>query len=117
MRLIGVLVKYLSLLHRGWGFQFDFERMQQHEYKKITFDKNILTNDATLEWVTPGHPLFECVRDDVLARVQDDLRGGAVFYDLYRHQPGRFYPTQNALRRRLRGWLAMMRLNVLQLRR
>ena len=60
-----------------------------HEYKKITFDKNILTSDATLEWVTPGHPLFECVRDDVLARVQEDLRRGAVFYDLYRHQPAR----------------------------
>ncbi|WYL93258.1 MAG: helicase-related protein [Gloeotrichia echinulata IR180] len=60
-----------------------------HEYKKITFDKNILTNDPTLEWVTPGHPLFECVRDDVLARVQEDLRRGAVFYDLYRQQPGR----------------------------
>lgn len=60
-----------------------------HEYKKITFDKNILTNEPTLEWVTPGHPLFECVRDDVLARVQEDLRRGAVFYDLYRHQPAR----------------------------
>jgi superfamily II DNA or RNA helicase len=60
-----------------------------HEYKKITFDKNILTNDPTLEWVTPGHPLFECVRDDVLVRVQEDLRRGAVFYDLYRQQPGR----------------------------
>lgn len=60
-----------------------------HEYKKITFDKNILTNDPTLEWVTPGHPLFECVRDDVLGRVQEDLRRGAVFYDLYRHQPAR----------------------------
>ncbi|MBV6627861.1 MAG: DUF3883 domain-containing protein [Rivularia sp. (in: Bacteria)] len=60
-----------------------------HEYKKITFDKNILTKDPRLEWVTPGHPLFECVRDDVLERVRDDLRRGAVFYDLYRHQPAR----------------------------
>ncbi len=60
-----------------------------HEYKKITFDKNILTKNPTLEWVTPGHPLFECVRDDVLTRVQEDLRRGAVFYDLYRHQPAK----------------------------
>jgi superfamily II DNA or RNA helicase len=60
-----------------------------HDYKKITFDKDILTKDPRLEWVTPGHPLFECVRDDVLARVQDDLRRGAIFFDLYRHQPAR----------------------------
>jgi superfamily II DNA or RNA helicase len=60
-----------------------------HEYKKITFDKDILTKDPTLEWVTPGHPLFESVRDDVLARVQEDLRRGTVFYDLYRHQPAK----------------------------
>ena len=59
------------------------------EYKKITFDKNILTNDPTLEWVTPGHPLFECVREDVLTRVRDELRRGAIFFDLYRQSPAR----------------------------
>ncbi|MDB9539540.1 helicase-related protein [Anabaenopsis arnoldii] len=59
------------------------------EYKKITFDKHILTNDPTLEWVTPGHPLFECVRDEVATKVQEDLRRGAVFFDLHRHTPGR----------------------------
>ncbi|HBB33194.1 MAG TPA: helicase [Cyanobacteria bacterium UBA9273] len=59
------------------------------EYKKITFDKNILTNDPTLEWVTPGHPLFECVREDVLTRVRHELRRGAVFFDLYRQSPAR----------------------------
>jgi superfamily II DNA or RNA helicase len=52
------------------------------EYKQIAFDKKLLANDPTLEWVTPGHPLFECVRDEVLTRVQDDLGRGAVFYDL-----------------------------------
>ena len=60
-----------------------------HEYKKITFDKHKLTDDPTLEWVTPGHPLFECVREDVLMRVQDDLRHGAVFFDLHRDRPAR----------------------------
>ena len=60
-----------------------------HEYKKITFDKNILTNDPTLEWVTPGHPLFECVRDDVLARVQEDLRRVVV--------PSRIFAIRDAL--------------------
>ena len=43
------------------------------EYKQVTFDKKFLTDDPTLEWVTPGHPLFESVRDDVWERVQQDL--------------------------------------------
>ena len=33
------------------------------EYGKIVFDKALLPTDPTLEWVTPGHPLFEAVRD------------------------------------------------------
>src|SRR5207249_3639825 len=28
------------------------------EYRRIAFDKDLLTVDPTLEWVTPGHPLF-----------------------------------------------------------
>jgi hypothetical protein len=52
------------------------------EYQKVVFDKALLPTDPTLEWVTPGHPLFECVRDDVSERVRDDLKRGAVFYDL-----------------------------------
>lgn len=59
------------------------------DYKKITFDKNILIDDPTLEWVTPGHPLFECVRDEVSAQVQEDLRRGAIFFDLHRKSPAR----------------------------
>ena len=59
------------------------------EYKHVVFDKTLLAADPTLEWVTPGHPLFECVREDALARVQDDLRRGAVFFDLNREQPAR----------------------------
>ncbi len=59
------------------------------EYKHIVFDKEFLKEDVTLEWVTPGHPLFEVVREDVLDRVRDDLRRGAVFYDLHRKDPYR----------------------------
>jgi SNF2 family DNA or RNA helicase len=40
------------------------------EYGTIVFDKELLKKDATLEWVTPGHPLFEVVRDEVLTLVQ-----------------------------------------------
>ncbi len=59
------------------------------EYKQIAFDKTFLTDDPTLEWVTPGHFLFECVREGVWERVQSDLNRGAVFYDINRKQPGR----------------------------
>ena len=57
------------------------------EYGRIVFDKQLLKNDATLEWITPGHPLFEAVRTDVLSRTEDALRRGAVFFDLHRSQP------------------------------
>ena len=46
------------------------------EYKQVAFDKRFLTDDPTLEWVTPGHSLFECVREGVWERVQNDLRSG-----------------------------------------
>jgi len=68
------------------------------EYKQIAFDKTLLAGDPTLEWVTPGHPLFECVREDALARVQDDLRRGAVFYDLNRALPARLDVFSSAVR-------------------
>jgi hypothetical protein len=60
-----------------------------HEYKQIVFDKEYLKGNPTFEWVTPGHPLFECVREEVLQRVQNDLRRGTVFYDLHRKEPAR----------------------------
>lgn len=59
------------------------------EYQKVVFDKALLPQDATLEWVTPGHPLFEAVREDVTERVSDDLRRGTVFYDLHTSSPYR----------------------------
>ena len=68
------------------------------EYKQIVFDKKFLTDDPTLEWVTPGHPLFESVREDVFERVQTDLRRGAVFYDLHRKEPARLDVFSAAIR-------------------
>lgn len=59
------------------------------EYRQIVFDKTLLVRDATSEWVTPGHPLFEAVREEVLERVRDDLQRGAVFYDLNAKAPQR----------------------------
>ena len=57
------------------------------DYGTVAFNKTMLAKDATLEWVTPGHPLFEAVRSDVLTRTDDHLRRGAVFYDLHRREP------------------------------
>lgn len=59
------------------------------EYQNIVFDKEILKRNPTLEWVTPGHPLFEVVREDVLAQVKTDLNRGTVFYDLHSKEPYR----------------------------
>ena len=58
------------------------------EYKLVIFDKELLAKNPTLEWVTPGHPLFESVRALTTDSTQDDLRRGGVFYDLYRSAPG-----------------------------
>jgi SNF2 family DNA or RNA helicase len=56
-------------------------------YDRICFDRSTLDTDARLEWVTPGHPLFEAVRRQVWAQTQPQLRQGAVFYELEREQP------------------------------
>ncbi len=60
-----------------------------HEYQQIVFDKNLLAKENTAEWVTPGHPLFETVRESLAERVHDDLLRGAVFYDLHHAVPYR----------------------------
>lgn len=57
------------------------------EYKNITFAKEHLEDDATSEWVTPGHPLFEAIRADLGQQAQSDLEKGSIFYDLNRTEP------------------------------
>ncbi|MCA9204770.1 MAG: DUF3883 domain-containing protein, partial [Planctomycetales bacterium] len=57
------------------------------EYKQIAFDKDRLRDDTALDWITPGHPLFEVVRHDILRRTEDHLRRGAVFLDIHRDDP------------------------------
>jgi len=68
------------------------------EYRHIVFDRKRLTDDPTLEWVTPGHPLFEAVREDVFYRVQSDLRRGTVYYDVHRAVPARLDVFSAAIR-------------------
>ena len=57
------------------------------EYKLVAFSKDVLANEPTLEWVTPGHPLFEAVRENTLSSVLNDLSRGAIFYDLQTKEP------------------------------
>ncbi len=64
--------------------------MLGREYKEICFDKEVLKAHPTVEWVTPGHPLFESVRYYVLEEAEEDIRSGAVFYDLQREIPAVF---------------------------
>lgn len=59
------------------------------EYANIAFNKDYLKDNPSLEWVTPGHPLFEVVREDVQSRVKNDLIKGSVFYDLHTKEPYR----------------------------
>src|SRR5216684_4521125 len=68
------------------------------EYKQVVFDKEKLKTEATAEWVTPGHPLFEVVREDVHENVRNDLARGAVFYDLNREKPARISVFSAAVR-------------------
>jgi SNF2 family DNA or RNA helicase len=86
-----------TLWPRGERLEPRFGRLGR-EYKQIVFDKKLLTDDATLEWVTPGHPLFEAVREDAFDHVQPDLRRGAVFLDINRNEPARLDVFSAAIR-------------------
>ena len=72
----------------GERLEARFGRLGQ-EYKQIVFAKEELQADPTLEWVTPGHPLFESLREDIHEQAQGDLRRGTRFFELQRTMPAR----------------------------
>lgn len=76
------------LLTRGEQLEPRFGKLGR-EYAKVVFDKALLAADVTAEWVTPGHPLFEAVRDEAADCVADDLHRGAAFLDLNASVPYR----------------------------
>lgn len=76
------------LVTRGEQLEPRFGKLGR-EYAKVVFDKALLSADVTAEWVTPGHPLFEAVRDEAADCVADDLHRGAVFLDLNASAPYR----------------------------
>lgn len=57
-------------------------------YPRCSMDRDT-AEKHNLEWVTPGHPLFEAVRRYTLERASEDLEVGAVFYSLNHEEPSR----------------------------
>lgn len=58
-----------------------------HEYGNAAFSKEIVSKDNTIDWITPGHPLFEVIREETIDRFGEELKKGAVFYDINISQP------------------------------
>ena len=56
-------------------------------YPQITFDKEQVVGYSDLEFVGPGHPLFEGVVERVLREYGPSLRQGAVFYNADATEP------------------------------
>jgi len=77
-----------SLWNLGSKLESRFGKLG-HEYKQVVFDKELAKKDITTEWVTPGHPLFEVVREKIEIETREHLERGAVFYDLNTQTPYR----------------------------
>ncbi len=58
-------------------------------YPRFSTDRQT-AEENNLEWVTPGHPLFEVLRRHAHAKAQDSLNQGACFYSLEVESPTRF---------------------------
>jgi len=57
-------------------------------YPRYSTDRDTAEGEK-LEWVTPGHPLFEAMRRFTHDRALGDLRKGATFYSLQHEAPAR----------------------------
>jgi len=58
------------------------------KYPRLSTDRDA-AEEHHLEWVTPGHPLFEAMRRHTSHSAQDDLKKGACFYSLAYDAPSR----------------------------
>jgi hypothetical protein len=59
-----------------------------NRYPRLSTDRTV-AEEHHLEWVTPGHPLFESVRRHVLHVAQEPFKRGACFYSLQHDSPAR----------------------------
>jgi len=57
-------------------------------YPRCSTDREIAETNS-LEWVTPGHPLFEAIRRHTNAQALDVLGKGATFHSLQHEHPAR----------------------------
>jgi superfamily II DNA or RNA helicase len=57
-------------------------------YPRCSTDRDTAESEK-LEWVTPGHPLFEAIRRHILGQSMDVLGKGATFYSLQHEHPSR----------------------------
>lgn len=66
-----------------------------NRYPRLSTDKDIAQNN-NLEWVTPGHELFEALRQHTLSTAHDSFSLGACFYSLEHTKPSRldFYKAR-----------------------
>ena len=60
----------------------------ESRYPPFSTDRETAGN-GNLEWVTPGHPLFEALRQHALERSQDTFAAGACFYSIEHDSPAR----------------------------
>jgi superfamily II DNA or RNA helicase len=57
-------------------------------YPRFSTDR-VTADTNRLEWVTPGHPLFESLRRHAAAQAEPSLSSGACYYTLNREKPSR----------------------------
>jgi superfamily II DNA or RNA helicase len=57
-------------------------------YPRLSTDRETAEKNS-LEWVTPGHPLFEALRRHTLSLSQEPFGKGACYYSLQHDQPAR----------------------------
>jgi superfamily II DNA or RNA helicase len=57
-------------------------------YPRLSTDRDV-ADERNLEWVTPGHPLFEALRRHALKQAQPNWAAGACFYAVDSEEPSR----------------------------
>ncbi|MEW5806138.1 MAG: helicase-related protein [Acidobacteriota bacterium] len=58
------------------------------KYPRCSTDRKT-AEEHNLEWVTPGHPLFEAIRRHTCSKSAESFSRGACFYSLQHNQPAR----------------------------
>ncbi len=58
------------------------------KYPRLSTDREV-AETQNLEWVTPGHPLFEALRRHAHGQAQESFGKGACFYSLQHNAPSR----------------------------